>query len=295
MTHQVLLDDRVMCRLILKKEGRVVILKSKMTEPKRRAVLWAQSILCVAITLLLCTDLVMILRSGLALKQTDPMADIYTPQALSNALFHCLPLILLSFALTVAAVLMSVRIKEKPFQDAETVRDLLCKKIKEPSPLIEKERRVQRTLHVIGWCCFGLCMVPVLIYLCIPSHFAAADAKGLSQTIFTLLCHILPWTLISIGALSVCLILRDKSILRETEAAREIIKSSDRQKIQDETALKDMMQTSENKKAGKGVMILRLGILLTAVVLIVMGIMNGSAQDVLNKAVVICTECIGLG
>ena len=32
-----------------------------------------------------------------------------------------------------------------------------------------------------------------------------------------------------------------------------------------------------------------------AVVFIVLGVMNGEAQDVFIKAVKICTECIGLG
>ena len=32
-----------------------------------------------------------------------------------------------------------------------------------------------------------------------------------------------------------------------------------------------------------------------AVLLIVLGVLNGGAQDVLTKAVKICSECIGLG
>ena len=39
----------------------------------------------------------------------------------------------------------------------------------------------------------------------------------------------------------------------------------------------------------------RLLLLAVAVVFIVLGVMNGQAQDVLIKAVKICTECIGLG
>ena len=50
---------------------------------------------------------------------------------------------------------------------------------------------------------------------------------------------------------------------------------------------------TENKTAdGKTI---RTVLLITAVVLIVAGIFNGSARDVLGKAVKICTECIGLG
>ena len=39
----------------------------------------------------------------------------------------------------------------------------------------------------------------------------------------------------------------------------------------------------------------RIVLFLCAAVLIVLGVMKGEAQDVLIKAVKICTECIGLG
>lgn len=39
----------------------------------------------------------------------------------------------------------------------------------------------------------------------------------------------------------------------------------------------------------------RLCLLAAAVLLTVLGILNGGMQDVLTKAVWICTECIGLG
>ncbi len=41
--------------------------------------------------------------------------------------------------------------------------------------------------------------------------------------------------------------------------------------------------------------IVRLAVLLIAFICIIVGILNGSMQDVLIKATKICTECIGLG
>lgn len=43
------------------------------------------------------------------------------------------------------------------------------------------------------------------------------------------------------------------------------------------------------------IMTVRTVVLILAIVFIVIGIINGSAQDVFGKAVNICTECIGLG
>ena len=45
----------------------------------------------------------------------------------------------------------------------------------------------------------------------------------------------------------------------------------------------------------KPVTIVRLAILVIAIAFIIIGIVNGSARDVLFKAVTICTECVGLG
>ena len=39
----------------------------------------------------------------------------------------------------------------------------------------------------------------------------------------------------------------------------------------------------------------RLAVLAAAIVLIVLGVLNGGMADVLGKAINICTECIGLG
>lgn len=53
--------------------------------------------------------------------------------------------------------------------------------------------------------------------------------------------------------------------------------------------------TSNRAAALKGKCKLQLVILCAAVAFILLGIMNGSAFDVLVKAINICTECIGLG
>ncbi len=54
----------------------------------------------------------------------------------------------------------------------------------------------------------------------------------------------------------------------------------------------DCRPLPENKKIS---LCLRVALLTAAVLLIIAGILNGSALDVLVKAINICTECIGLG
>ena len=49
------------------------------------------------------------------------------------------------------------------------------------------------------------------------------------------------------------------------------------------------------ERDGKKKKALQAAVLIAAVILIAAGILNGSAWDVLIKAVTICTECVGLG
>ncbi len=51
----------------------------------------------------------------------------------------------------------------------------------------------------------------------------------------------------------------------------------------------------DNEKNSNKVRIIRLAVIIVAVVLVIIGICNGSAKAVLSKAITICTECIGLG
>ena len=65
----------------------------------------------------------------------------------------------------------------------------------------------------------------------------------------------------------------------------------------DSDAARAAKEEKEEKavKAGDSFRVLRAVLLTLAVVLIIAGVLGGSARDVFGKAVNICTECIGLG
>ena len=52
---------------------------------------------------------------------------------------------------------------------------------------------------------------------------------------------------------------------------------------------------NDSKRKNLAINITRVSIICIAVAFIVIGIINGGATDVLQKAIEICTECIGLG
>lgn len=56
-----------------------------------------------------------------------------------------------------------------------------------------------------------------------------------------------------------------------------------------------LANAATRERTGRGIIAARVSVLVLAIVLISLGIINGGADDVLYKAINICTECIGLG
>lgn len=97
--------------------------------------------------------------------------------------------------------------------------------------------------------------------------------------------HLMPWAIISFGAFIGYSFYIEYSAKASCDILREVIKNNG--KVNKEEIL------SKKKKMIK--LICQLCIVVIAVVFIVVGVFNGGAEDTLQKAVNICTECIGLG
>ena len=68
--------------------------------------------------------------------------------------------------------------------------------------------------------------------------------------------------------------------------------------VRDEKLLRDLGSIQEravNQQADRKTVILRTAVLVIALILIVIGIINGGLEDVLAKGAAVCTECVGLG
>ncbi len=68
--------------------------------------------------------------------------------------------------------------------------------------------------------------------------------------------------------------------------------------VKDEKMLRDLGSIREravHQQADRKTRILRTAVLVIALILIILGILNGGLEDVLAKGAAICTECVGLG
>ena len=256
---------------------------------KSKTLLWIQSALCILTAALFAITAIGIYRDGMARRAEDPAAQIYSPEIVAERAAPGLVMLAASVAATVACVVMGVRDEsaEKPIRDTETVRDLTASRVAEPNEAMKKERALQQKLLCGGWAAAALCMVPIVLYIANPAHFAESDAAGLEHMLAALVGHILPWTVLAFACLTVSTLLRERSMQRETAAASE--------RAREEKAAGLAPAPKAKTAAGKGKNAARAAILALAVIFIIAGIHNGGMKDVLIKAINICTECVGLG
>ena len=231
-----------------------------------------QAVLCLLLVILLSVSAVNIYREGSARKAEHPLESIYTTQDVARKAAPILPLFFIAVGMTAAGLLLGVKDEhaEKPVQDARTTRDLTAGRIAVPGADILRERGYQKRVSVLGW---------------------AAAAAGM-------------------GCLIIREILLEKSILRETGLAKAQLAAEKEEHLQGagkapagpEDGAENSGGTVSHEALAQGNgtgtksrRTLQLVIVAAAIVFIVMGVVNGSAHDVLVKAINICTECIGLG
>ncbi len=244
-----------------------------------------QALLCIFLTISLAVSAIRVLEEGTARKANDPAVSIYTPEIAAEHLKANAPVFLLSLTLTAAGLLLGIRDEkaQKPVRDPEVTLDLLLSRIKSPSETMKKEGRTQKIFLLAGRSLFGLCMIPTIFYFFDPAHFPEGDLEIMFSGLIKV---ILPFTALGVTSLAVCLILREKSMLREIEMAKIQLK-----KEKTAGTSPDCKPSTVSRHIG----LLQVIFTAAALCFIVAGICNQGARDVLYKAITICTECIGLG
>ena len=145
-----------------------------------------------------------------------------------------------------------------------------------------KEQNYRKVLKKItAGLCILLAVYPV-IYYADWSHFPIQNLND--NIIKAVLVALIP-AAIGLALCFVCSLLCSKSIARETAIYKSAI-----------AANKGIAPAAQPESKGSGkLLIARCAVLVAAVCFIILGIFNGGVQDVLTKAIAICTECIGLG
>lgn len=151
-------------------------------------------------------------------------------------------------------------------------------------PPVEREIRLRHILRCVTAYFFVALMIYPAVYCLTPGNFSVLELNA--DIIKAILITLIP-AAIGLVLCGICRALVNKSFLREADLYKQALVAGQRSSSPD---------TAEEKKCScTFIPKIRLLIFALAFVFIILGIYNGGADDVLKKAIAICTECIGLG
>jgi hypothetical protein len=261
----------------------------------KRVYLTVQAFVCALAAALLVAAAIGLYREGTAVqKETgDLFYYIYTWDKAGARLAPLLPLIYGALGMTAAGWILGVRDEnaDKPARNEKISRDLICARVRNASPAMKKERSRQNTLKTAGGIAFGLCMVPLTIYIMNGANFGRP--LDTAADLLALLRVLIPCSALGVACLSVTFALTEKSMGRETEAAKAQLLAEKEAGVCADPVRTVLRAVPQN--GGRSVLTVRTVFLLLAAALIAAGVLNGGLEDVLTKANAICMECIGIG
>lgn len=215
----------------------------------------------------------------------------YTREAIGGKLSDMAVLLYLNLAAILGGIVLNIafplpRVKTKPIRDELVTMQKLAAAAgtasDEEKAAIESLQRKRWLYPVLTAGIFGGLMGRPTFYLLDKAHFPAADPTA---EIMAAAIIVLPPAIIGLVLCFICSVMMKRLILKEAGIYKQIISSGNRVKAAPapDTQKPMLLKT------------VRFAIFAVAIVFIVVGIFNGSANDVLTKAIKICTECIGLG
>lgn len=215
----------------------------------------------------------------------------YTREAIGGKLRDMSVLLYLNLAAIVGGIVLNIalplpRAKTKAVRDELVTMQKLAAQAGIPSAdetsAIEKQQRLRWLYPVLTAGIFGGLAARPAFYLLDRGNFPGADPTA---EILAAALVVLPPVLIGLLLCFFCSLLVKKCILKETEIYKQIIAGGNK------------VSPAATADTEKPVLLktVRFAVLAVALIFIVVGIFNGSANDVLTKAIKICTECIGLG
>ena len=197
--------------------------------------------------------------------------------------------------------------KTKPIRNELMVMQIIIKKVGTPNE-IQKRKIIRETrLRVISWIVFGILAVCTAVwpalYLFNIQNFPGADPTA---EIMTASYYVMPYGIFVLGCYFVADLISKHSAIRQTAVYKQMLLEKNFRAADAAAAYKQSMTDrdlqSAESSARRPIITtaqimngMRVALVAVAICFIVVGIFNGSAEDVLTKAIKICTECIGLG
>ena len=161
---------------------------------------------------------------------------------------------------------------------------------------ITRERKIRKYSNYLCIDAIVVSLAISLIYVLNKSNFPAID---INAEMVNAMLFVIPCAIVSIASIYANVMICTASTVRELEVVKQALRSGQQSNKPTTAAggpppltVTGGYVSGQNEKILLGA---RLTIFVLAVAFIVIGIFNGGMADVLQKAINICTECIGLG
>ena len=249
---------------------------------------------CVLSGLLLVTS-VLFIASCIGIYQSGDRP--FTRESIGIAFRRIAPVVFVTLAAIVGAIVIKLALPYDKKSKGGIPLSMTLHRLAKRCPLdtctelerakIERERAVRRILTYGGAAIIALSLIFSLIYVLTPGRFPYEDVN---EEVATAVVVVFAYFLQSLIYALVSSFYINASYAREIEYIKEAIA-----RLKQDGITVAPVEVTECPTKKKIVLIARCVIPVIAIVFIILGINNGGMSDVLQKAVRICTECIGMG
>lgn len=218
---------------------------------------------------------------------------MYSRDLVGKYLLQILPVLILWVLAIIVGLIFSLFVKEKKFVYVKTTEEAKLKILETniDSSLEDNEdfnnlKRLKFKMNValiISLVIYAICLVMVSLYLFNPKHFIYNGE--INKQVMDMFINIIPWIIIALITLVVYTYYVNYVSKKGVNYAKAIIKTEGKVKKTYKRIKKELLIIN----------LVRASIIVLAITLIIVGVFAGEAQRVYQKAVNICTECIGLG
>lgn len=246
-----------------------------------------------------CTVLIIALGIGFMVSCWDIYSSgprAFSRESIGAALAHPAMVILMcSTALScflgfmAQLIVPTEKAKTKAIRDELMVMGKMSEKVGVPNEQQSRKIKFEKAIRTASWIAFGfVCLVLAIFpaaYLFNRSNFPGIDPTA-EIKIAALIT--MPSAFIMLGCYFGADLITKYSAIRQTAVYKQML-------LEKNLRAADPVKEETQSKGKVLTTVIRLAVIALALCFIVVGIFNGSANDVLTKAVKICTECIGLG
>lgn len=192
------------------------------------------------------------------------------------------------------------------YRQKKRMPETVSEELKASFEAVKREEKTVKILWLVAGIICLAAAVYTVTYLCLPSSFPSVENKSIP--VFTMVKRVLPVVLAAFAVCCGVAVYEGKSAKKQL---KEVQKLTAGEKVKVKPVLWQKWRDKAAEKADKKfyevivkfmdftgnhyLAIIRTAVACVCVSFVIAGIFNGGMNQMLKKAIIICTECIGLG